>query len=185
VVFADYVSAVRALQERCLVLEDAIAGVWPQGPWGPLIGRLGCIRGIDTVAAFGLCSETGGLERFEHPDALARFLGLPQDAGRPDVAPGERPAGVGAPVVRAGSRRARGVLLNAAAHYRYRPAVGVALARRQAGQDPRACEISWRAQRRLHEQYRRLRLERGEPAAVVTAAIARELCTYVWELSRL
>jgi hypothetical protein len=92
---------------------------------------------------------------------------------------------VGAPVVRAGSRRARGVLLNAAAHYRYRPAVGVALARRQAGQDPRACEISWRAQRRLHEQYRRLRLERGEPAAVVTAAIARELCTYVWELSRL
>lgn len=70
-------------------------------------------------------------------------------------------------------------------HYRHTPAVGMALTRRQDGQDPRACEIAWRAQRRLHHQYQRLRLERGKPANIVTVALARELAAFAWEVGQL
>jgi hypothetical protein len=75
--------------------------------------------------------------------------------------------------------------VEAAHHYRHRPAIGAALARRQDGQDPRACEIAWRCQERLHRQYDRLRLRRGKPANIVTVALARELCAFAWEIGQL
>ena len=59
------------------------------------------------------------------------------------------------------------------------------LARRQAGQDPRACQAAWRAQRRLHSQWRKLRLERRKPAGVVVIALGRELTAFIWEVARL
>jgi transposase len=89
------------------------------------------------------------------------------------------------PITKAGSPHARRLLVEAAHHYRHTPAIGMALSRRQDGQDPRACEIAWRAQRRLHHQYRRLRLERGKPANIVTIALARELAAFAWEIGQL
>jgi transposase len=59
------------------------------------------------------------------------------------------------------------------------------LARRQAGQDPRIIEIAWRAQRRLHARWQRLRNERRKPAGVVAIAVARELAAFLWEAATL
>ena len=62
---------------------------------------------------------------------------------------------------------------------RHKPAIYKDLARRQRGQDPRACEIGWRCQQRLHRQWQRPRLERGKPGNVVVIALARELANFV------
>jgi transposase len=178
-VLADYLTGVRALEQRRGALNDIIEGASPESPWAQTIARLRCMRGINTVTAFGLCTEIGDFHRFAHPRTLTAYLG---------IVPSEHSSGEQirrGPITKAGSPHARRLLVEAAHHYRHQPAIGMALARRQDGQDPRACEIAWRAQRRLHHQYQRLRLERGKPANIVTVALARELAAFAWEVGQL
>ncbi len=179
VVLADYQTGVRALEQRRGALNDIIEGAWSESPWVDTIAGLRCMRGINTVTAFALCAEIGDFHRFKHPTLLCSYLG---------IVPSEHSSGEQTrrgPITKAGSPHARRLLVEAAHHYRHTPAIGLALARRQDGQDPRACEIAWRAQQRLHRQYRRLRLERGKPANIVTIALARELATFTWEVGQL
>jgi transposase len=88
-------------------------------------------------------------------------------------------------ITQAGSSHARRLLVEAAQHYRHEPAIASRLERRQRGQDPRACEIGWRCQQRLHRQWQRLRVRRSKPANVVVLALARELSNFVWEVGQL
>ncbi|HEY3866207.1 MAG TPA: IS110 family transposase [Solirubrobacteraceae bacterium] len=178
-VLTDYLTGVRALEQRRGALNDIIEGASPESPWADTIARLRCMRGINTTTAFGLCAEIGDFHRFKHPTTLCSYLG---------IIPSEHSSGQQThrgPITKAGSPHARRLLVEAAHHYRHTPAIGLALARRQDGQDPRACEISWRAQHRLHHQYRRLSIERGKPANIVTVALARELATFTWEIGQL
>jgi transposase len=178
-VLADYLTAVCALEQRRGTLDSTIEQAWPESPWAQTIARLRCMRGISTITAFGLCTEIGDFHRFAHPRTLSAYLG---------IVPSEHSSGEQTrrgPITKAGSPHARRLLVEAAHHYRHTPAIGMALARRQDGQDPRACEIAWRAQRRLHHQFKRLRLERGKPANIVTVALARELCAFAWEVGQL
>jgi transposase len=178
-VLADYLTSVRALEQRRSALDSAIEKAWAESPWAQTIARLRCMRGINSTTAFGLCAEIGDFHRFKHPTTLTSYLG---------IVPSERSSGEQTrrgPITKAGSPHARRLLVEAAHHYRHTPAIGMALTRRQDGQDPRACEIAWRAQRRLHHQYQRLRLERGKPANIVTIALARELATFTWEIGQL
>jgi transposase len=178
-VFADYLSSVRALEQRRSALDQTIEELSPQSPWADTIARLRCMRGINTTTAFGLCAEIGDFQRFKRPGTLASYLG---------IVPSEHSSGEQTrrgPITKAGSPHARRLLVEAAHHYRHQPAVGTTLARRQDGQDPRACEIAWRCQRRLHHQYQQLRLKRGKPANIVTVALARELCAFAWEIGQL
>ena len=87
-------------------------------------------------------------------------------------------------ITKAGPGHARRLLVEAAQHYRHRPHVGVALTRRQAGQDPRVVACAWRAQRRLHQRWQHLHATRGKHANIVTIAVARELATFCWEAAR-
>src|SRR6516165_2451606 len=178
-VFNDYLTAVGSLEQRRSGLDAQIAIAAPRSPWALTIAALRCLRGIDTVSAYGLCCEIGDFHRFKHPAVLTAFLG---------IVPCEHSSGESTkrgPITKAGSPHARRLLVEAAHHYRHRPAIGVALARRQRGQDPRACEIGWRCQQRLHHQWQRLRLERGKPGNVVVIALARELANFVWEVGQL
>lgn len=178
-VLADYLSAVRALEQRRSALDETIEKLSPQSPWADTIARLRCMRGINTTTAFGLCTEIGDFHRFERPGTLTSYLG---------IVPSEHSSGEQTrrgPITKAGSPHARRLLVEAAHHYRYRPSIGAALARRQDGQDPRACEIAWRCQQRLHHQHQRLRIKRGKPANIVTVALARELCAFAWEIAQL
>jgi transposase len=178
-VLGDYLSAVVALEQRRSASERAIEELWPESPWAETIGRLRCMRGVSTLTALGLCGEAGDLRRFERPASLVAYFG---------IVPSEHSSGPQrrrGPITKAGSAHARRLLVEAAHHYRHQPSVGAGLVRRQEGADPRAVEIAWRAQRRLHQRWRRLRLERGKPANVVRVAIARELGCFVWEVGRL
>ncbi len=178
-VLRDYLAAVVMLEQRRGVLDREIDELWTSSPWAETISRLRCLRGIDTITAFGLCTEVGDFRRYEHPSTLAAYLG---------IVPSEHSSGAATkrgPITKAGSPHARRLLVEAAHHYRHQPQVGQTLSRRQDRQDPRACEIGWRCQQRLHRQYQRLRIKRGKPANIVTVALARELSAFVWEVGQL
>ncbi len=53
------------------------------------------------------------------------------------------------------------------------------------GQDPRAIDIAWRAQKRLHRRWQHLHDERGKRATIVAVAVARELTSFCWEIAML
>ena len=40
------------------------------------VGRLRCLRGIDTLTAVGLCAEVGDFERFARAEQLMSYVGL-------------------------------------------------------------------------------------------------------------
>lgn len=88
-------------------------------------------------------------------------------------------------ITKAGPVHSRRILVEAAWHYRRNPTVGLTLEQRQRGADARVCEIAWRCQQRLHERWKRLRLERGKAPNLVIIALARELSSFLWEAATL
>jgi transposase len=178
-VVCDYLAAVEALLQRRSTLNDAIEQLWPTSPHAEVIARLRCFRGVDTLTAAGLCAEVGDFGRFSKPARLFGYLG---------IVPSERTTGeqrrLGG-ITKAGPTHARRLLIEAAHHCRRTPKVTEQLNRRQRGQDPRVVAVAWRCQRRLHERWVALRLERNKPAAVVSVALARELAGFLWEAATL
>jgi transposase len=179
VTFADYSAAVDAGEQRRDTVEATLEELAPESPWAETIARLRCFRGIDTLAAAGLCAEIGDFDRFAHPRQLGAFLGLVPSERTSDE---KRRQGA---ITKAGPKHSRRLLVEAAKHSWRRPALSEKLRQRQGGQDPRVCEVAWRAQRRLHRQWHKLATQRGRPANVATVACARELATFVWEAATL
>ena len=177
--FTDYRAAVDALSQRRGVLEAAIERLWPESPWAAEIARLRCFRGIDTLTAAGICAEVGDFGRFRRPTQLAGYLGMTPTEHTSDE---RRRQGQ---ITKAGSRHGRRLLVEAAHHYAKRPNVGVKLARRQEGVDPRVVQVAWRAQRRLHARWSHLAGRRGKPAGKVAVGCARELVAFCWEAATL
>lgn len=177
-VLVDYLSGVEMLVARRAALIAVLEQVIPDSRHASTIARLRCFRGIDTLSAAGLCAEVGDWQRFR-PKQLSGFLGIVPSERTSDT---KRRQGS---ITKSGSVHARRLLVEAAHHYRHRPAVGDGLARRQDGQDPRVIEISWRAQRRLHQRWQLLRGQRRKPAGVVAIACARELAAFCWEAATL
>jgi transposase len=175
--FADYLHGHDVLLARRDALDRAIDALAASCAWAPTISRLRCLHGIDTLGAFGLCAEIGDFERFPRARALSAYLGL---------VPSENTSGdkrrLGS-ITKAGSTLARRLLVEAAYHYRRPPRVGGALLRRHDGAEPWAIDLSWRAQRRLHGRWQRLRADRGKHNGIAAIAVARELSHYVWELA--
>jgi len=110
-----------------------------QGSWAPMVAKLRCLRGVDTLTAVGLVAEIGDITAFKHPKQLSSYLGL---------VPSERSSGTkrrqGA-ITKAGSSHARRLLVEAAWQYRRPPRGSEPLRRRQAGQPPAAIDAAWRA----------------------------------------
>ena len=140
---------------------------------GP-VGRLRCLRGVDTLTAMTLVCEIGDVRRFATPRQLMGYLGLTvSEASSGDV---QRRGGI----TKAGNARARRVLVEAAWHYRYPPRSWRGLRRRQEGQPSAVVAYAWRAQKRLHKKFEAL-VYRMAPAKAVVA-VARELVGFVWAL---
>ncbi len=177
-VLGEYLGCHEVLLARRDRLDGLISDQATSGPWAPTVARLRCLRGIDTLTAVGLVAEIGDFAAFEHPRRLASFLGL---------VPSEQSSGTkrrqGA-ITKAGSSHARRLLVEAAWHYRRRPAVSLALRRRQTGQPPAAIEAAWRAQLRLASRWAHLDARRAKRRTTVAVAVARELSCFVWEIAR-
>jgi transposase len=175
----DYLAAVELLMGRRATLIAALEQQIPECRHAPVIARLRCFRGIDTLSGAGLCAEVGDFARFPKPGLLSGFLGIVPSERTSDQ---KRRQGQ---ITKAGPPHARRLLVEAAHHYRYPPRIGDTLARRQAGQDPRVIAIAWRAQRRLHQRWQHLHHQRRKPAGVVAIACARELAGFLWEAATL
>jgi transposase len=172
----DYLGAIDALVIRRDALERTIAGLVPRSPWAEQVARLRCLRGIDTLSAVGLCAEIGDFARFQRPAQLMSYLGL---------VPCERSSGQArrqGAITKSGSRHARRILVEAAWHYRRPPRRGTMLQRRQQGQPAQALAISWKAQQRLHQLWRRLDGQRGKRKTIVAVAAARHLAGFCWAI---
>jgi transposase len=177
--FIDYCCAVDALAQRRKALICVLEQAVPESSHAAVIARLRCFRGIDTLSAAGLCAEVSSFERFAKPRLLSGFLGIVPSEYTSDS---HRVQGQ---ITKAGPTHARRLLVEAAHHYRYRPAIGKSLAARQAGQDPRVVQIAWRAQRRLHDRWMHLGERRGKSSCTVAVACARELAAFCWEAATL
>jgi transposase len=173
----DYRGAVDALTHRRCELERAIGVAVPGSEWAPLVARLRCLRGIDTLSAIGLCCEVGDFARFAMAGQVMSFVGLVPS----EDSTGERRR-LGS-ITKTGSRHARRLLVEAAWHYRRPPRLGRELQARQAGQGAEAIAISWSAQQRLHRTWRRLE-RRGKRRTIVAVAVARELAGFCWAIAR-
>jgi transposase len=179
VTFVDYLHGHDSLLARRDALDRALAQLADDGAWARQVGRLRCLRGIDTLTAVGLVAELGDPDRFARPKQLSAFLGL---------VPSEQSSGTRrrqGPITKAGSKHARRLLVEAAWHYRKAPRVSTDLARRQAGHDPAVIDLSWRCQRRLHNRWQHLDGDRAIKRTKVAVAVARELAAFCWELSRM
>ena len=178
VVLGEYLACHEVLLARRDRLDALIAEQAHDPQWAALVGRLRCMRGIDTLTAVGLAAEVGDFTAFAHPKQLASFLGLvPAESSSGE----KRRQGS---ITKAGSSHARRLLIEAAWHYRRRPAVSLTLRRRQDGQSPAAIETAWRAQLRLSARWAHLDARRAKRRTTVAVAVARELACFVWEIAR-
>jgi transposase len=174
----DARGAVDALCHRRDAVEREIVAMLPACPWALQVGRLRCLRGVDTLTAVGLCAEIGDFERFARAEQLMSYVGLV-----PSEATTGQQRRLGS-ITKTGSGHARRLLVEAAWHYRARPSLGKALTDRQADQPPEAIAVAWSAQRRLHRTWTRLE-QRAKRRTIIAVAAARELAGFTWAICQI
>jgi len=143
-------------------------------PFAAKVARLSTLRGIGTLTAMTIISETCDFARFGDAGSYMAFTGL---------VPSEHSSGAShhqGSITKTGNRHIRRVLVESAWAYRHAPAVRGKLRERLEGMPPEVVTYSWAAQTRLNGTYRRLAAKKGAHTAVV--ATARELAGFVWGL---
>ncbi len=174
----DARGAIDALAHRRVTLERQIVAMLPTSPWTVQVGRLRCLRGIDTLSAVGLCAEIGDFERFARAEQLMSYVGLV-----PCEATSGQQRRLGS-ITKTGSAHARRLLVEASWHYRPAPRIGRGLQERQQDQPPEAIAVAWSAQRRLQRTWRKLE-GRGKRRTIIAVAAARELAGFCWAITQI
>jgi transposase len=177
IALADLIAETEHQDERVRRIEESIDDAIARAPeqTRALIEGLQAMRGVATVVAATIVSELGNFTRFAKPAQLMAYSG---------AVPSERSSGDHTHrggITKAGNGHLRRVLIEAAWAYRSPPKMYHALRRRQRNVDPRACEIAWKAQHRLHRRFQRL-LAIGKAKPKALTAIARELLGFIWAI---
>jgi transposase len=175
IVFEDYLSVVRAAEERLRRLEAALHTAVPDRH-RHLVAALQAFRGIAFLTAVTIVAEAGDLRRFATAPQFMAYVG---------VVPSEFSSGAHhrrGRITKAGNAMLRHVLGEAAHHCRHQPRVGLTLRRRQQAVPAAVVDLSWRAQIRLHQRYRHLSARLGRPKAIT--AVSRELAGFVWAVGQ-
>jgi transposase len=167
--------AMAACVDRRKRLEAAIEAMAADSEFTPVVRRLGCIRGIATLTAFGLATEIGDWHRLTGR-TIGAYLGL---------VPSEYSSGdsrVQGAVTKTGNKHVRRLLVEAAWHHRspYRP--GAEIRRRWELASPAARARGQAANRRLHRRWTDFD-QRRKRSVVANTAIARELAGWCWSLA--
>ena len=175
--FEELMAAEREAQARVDRLAAAIREAVPDWSLGPAVGALMAMRGVDLITAVVVLAEIGDLSRFASARDLMGYLGLvPSEDSTGDSV---RRGGI----TKAGNRRVRRVLIEAAWSYRYPARVSPAMQARVAAAPEPARKIAWKAQTRLCGRYRALTRKGKKPVVAVTA-VAREMAGFVWDICR-
>jgi transposase len=176
-ILEEYLQGIDAAHQRVQRLEASLLSLLDTWRLKPAVQALMAFRGFQLVAAMITVSELGDIHRFAHPRQLMTYLGLvsTEDSSGPRQRLGK--------ISRCGNGHQRWILTECAEHYVLPPKVSKELSRRQEGQSPEVCALSWKAQNRLHLRFTRL-LARRLPRNKAKVAVARELCGFLWALLR-
>ena len=176
IAFQEYVEATTVATERLERLSKALEAALPAWKREPVVRALMSLRGVALINGMTLVAEAGDLTRFDSPSQLMNYFGLTPS----EYSSGERRQQGG--ITKAGNGACRKALVEAAHHYRVAPRVGREMQLRQAGQTKEVRAIALKAQERLHGRFR-LMLGHHKKVVVVVAALARELCGFVWAIA--
>jgi transposase len=156
-------------------LDEAIAAMATDSEFTPVVHRLGCIRGIATLTAFGLAVEIGDWHRLTG-HTIGAYLGLVPT----EYSTGATRSQGG--VTKTGNGHARRLLVEAAWHHRTRYRPGADLRRRWDLASPPARARGQAANRRLQARWTAFDA-RKKRSVVANVAIARELAGWCWSLA--
>lgn len=168
----DTMLATTARRDR---LDAAITQMAADSSYTPVVTRLGCLRGVATLTAFGLAVEIGDWHRLTGR-TIGAYLGL---------VPTEASSGASrhqGSITKTGNGHARRLLIEAAWHHRPRYRPGAELRRRQHAAPPAARDRAERANQRLHARWAAFDARHKRPV-VANTAIARELAGWCWSLA--
>jgi len=157
-------------------LDEAITTMATDSEFTAVVNRLGCLRGISTLTAFGLAVEIGDWHRLTGR-SIGAYVGL---------VPTESSSGASRSqggVTKTGNGHVRRLLVEAAWHHRqpYRTP-GATMRRRWELAPPAAQARGHAGNRRLHDRWEMFNT-RKKRSVVANAAIARELAGWCWSLA--
>ena len=167
--------AMLACVDRRTRLDDAITAMAADSEFTAVVHRLGCIRGVAMLTAFGLAVEIGDWHRLTGR-SIGAYVGLVPS----EYSSGDSRSQGG--VTKTGNGHARRLLVEAAWHHRspYRP--GEQLRRRWDLACPAARARGQAANRRLYARWKSFDA-RNKRSVVANVAIARELAGWCWSLA--
>lgn len=175
----DYLHEVQQATERITRLEKSIDEslelACPQTK--QLVAALQALKGVAKIAAVTIATEVGEMSRFENAPQLMSYAGV-VPSEHSSGGPGKSNRGA---ITKTGNSHLRRILVECAWAYRHRPGVKGRLKKRQEGQSEQIKAISYKAQHRLNERYRRMTAT-GKPSPKVITAIARELLGFIWDI---
>jgi len=172
--FERYLSMLEFKKIELREIESRIHKLSTSNQYAEAVSKLRSFRGIDVLSAMTIITEVIDFKRFGGAKDFMGFLGL---------VPSQHSSGESrwlGPITGTGNRRLRRVFVEAAWHYRHKPAVTKRLEARQEDISIEIKEYSWKAQQRLSKKYWRLVNHKNKNIA--TVAVARELSGFVWSL---
>jgi transposase len=177
IVFHDYLEAVLMATERKDQLIKRITEIISGWSLEPLVEALRGLRGMDLISAVTFVAVIGDLSRFENARQLMAYIGL---------VPSEHSSGSSVRrggITKTGNNEARRMLVEASWSYRYPARVAIKKAEIIDKLPKPVRDITWKAQTRLCDRYRKLEA-RGKKPTVVVTAIARELAGFIWAIGQ-
>jgi transposase len=157
-------------------LDKAITEMAADGEYTAVVHRLGCLRGVSTLTAFGLAVEVGDWHRFTGA-TIGAYLGLvPTESSSGQ----QRSQGS---ITKAGNTHARRLLVEAAWHHRraYRTP-GAVMRARWSLASPAAKARGHAGNHRLHQRWQTFMARKKRPV-IANVAVARELAGWCWSLA--
>jgi transposase len=176
IVFQEYVEAITVATERLERLSKAMEVALLDWKRQPVVRALMSLRGVALINGMTLVAEAGDLTRFDSPSQLMNYFGLTPS----EYSSGERRQQGG--ITKAGNGACRKALVEAAHHYRIPPRVSREMQVRHEGQTQEVRAIAFKAQQRLYGRFW-LMIGHHKKVVVVVAALARELCGFVWAIA--
>jgi transposase len=172
---ADHEAVLMAVARRDR-LDAAIQEMAAESQFTPVVRRLGCLRGVNTLTAFGLAVEIGDWRRFTGA-TIGAYLGL---------VPSEYSSGasrVQGSITKTGNTHARRLLVEAAWHHRrsYR-APGATMQARWQAAPATAAARGHAGNQRLHVRWQTFIARKKRPV-IANVAVARELAGWCWSLA--
>lgn len=172
---ADYEAVLMAAARRNR-LDTAIEELAAQSQFTPVVQRLGCLRGVNTLTAFGLAVEIGDWHRFTGA-TIGAYLGL---------VPSEYSSGasrVQGSITKTGNTHARRLLVEAAWHHQrvYRTP-GATMQARWKAAPPAAAARGHAGNQRLNARWAAFIARKKRPV-IANVAVARELAGWCWSLA--